>query len=97
MYGTMARLQPLPGKEAELIAIGEKMRAAPMAGFVASFMFRPDHNPYPAPTVFLVAVFRDKAAYDANADSPEQDTRYREMRALLAADPDWMDGTYWGA
>jgi heme-degrading monooxygenase HmoA len=96
MYGTMARIQPLPGKEDALIAIGETMRAAPMPGFRASYLFKPDTNPYPNPTYFLVAVFDDEATYKANADSPGQDARYRELRALLAADPDWMDGTYWG-
>ena len=28
----------------------------------------------------------------ANADSPAQDARYRQFRALLEADPEWHDG-----
>ena len=96
MYGTMARIQPLPGKEQELIAISDTMREAPMPGYRASFLFKPDHNPYPNPTYFLVAVFDDEATYKANADSPEQNERYLELRALLEDDPDWMDGTFDG-
>lgn len=57
----------------------------------------PDHDPYAKPTVFLVAVFDDEASYRENADSPEQNERFMQMRALLADDPDWMDGTFEGA
>ena len=43
-----------------------------------------------------MAVFDDADAYRANAESPDQDARYREMRSLLADDPDWLDGTFLG-
>ncbi len=97
MYGTIARLHPRAGRLDELMALGESMRAAPMAGFRASYLFRPDRNPYFRDTVFLVVVFDDADAYRANADSPTQDARYQEMRALLENDPDWMDGTFEGS
>ena len=96
MYGTIARLHPRPGKTDELLALGEAMRVAPMAGFRESYMFRPDRNPYFRETLFLVAIFDDAEAYRANAASPEQDARYQEMRALLVDDPDWLDGTFLG-
>jgi hypothetical protein len=96
MYGTIARLHPLPGKTEELLSLGESMRAAPMAGHHASYMFRPDRNPYFRETVFLVVVFDDADAYRANAESPEQDARYQQMRALLQDEPDWLDGTFLG-
>jgi quinol monooxygenase YgiN len=96
MYGTIARLHPLPGKTEELLALGESIRSAPMAGHRASYMFRPDRNPYFRETVFLVAVFDDADAYRANAESPEQDARYRQLRGLLQDDPDWLDGTFLG-
>ncbi len=96
MYGTIARLHPRPGKTEELLALGQSMRAAPMAGFRASYLFRPDRNPYFRETVFLVAVFEDAEAYRANAESPGQDARYQEMRELLQDDPDWLDGTVLG-
>jgi hypothetical protein len=60
----------------------------------ASYLFRPDQNPYDRDTVFLVALFDDAASYQANADSPDQNQRYLEMRELLEDDPEWMDGTF---
>ncbi len=42
--------------------------------------------------VHVARVFTDREAYRRNADDPAQDARYREMRALLAADPEWHDG-----
>ncbi len=96
MYGTIARLHPRPGKTDELLSLGDKMREAPMSGYRSSWIFRPDRNPYFRETLFLVAVFDDVDAYRANADSPEQDARYQELRALLQDDPDWLDGTFLG-
>jgi quinol monooxygenase YgiN len=97
MYGTIARLHPDPARIAELEALGQTiMEGRRPAGFRASYIFRPDHNPYDQPTMFLVAVFDDEATYRANASSPEQDAQYRELRALLTDDPDWTDGTFVG-
>ena len=42
--------------------------------------------------IFLVAVFASREAYWANAQSPEQNERFHELRALLVADPEWHDG-----
>lgn len=96
MYGTIARLHPLPGRDDELRALSEtfERERGQVAGYRASYLFRPDENPYGRPTVFLVAMFDDKATYRANADDPAQDAFYRKMRALLADDPDWADGTF---
>ena len=41
-----------------------------------------------------VAVFEDKASYEANADDPEQDKWFGSLRALLTEDPEWEDGEY---
>jgi hypothetical protein len=94
MYGTIARLHASPGREADLVDYGRRVRSVNVPGYVASYVFRPDHNPYDRPTVFLVALFEDEASYRANADSPDQHARYLEMRALLEDDPEWMDGTF---
>ena len=96
MYGTIARLHPLPGKTDEVLSLGEAMRSAPMTGFRSSWIFRPDRNPYFRETLFLVAVFEDAETYRANADSPEQDARYQTLRELLVDDPEWLDGTFLG-
>jgi hypothetical protein len=42
--------------------------------------------------LILIAIFRDRDSYRANASNPEQDRGYRQMREHLAADPEWTDG-----
>jgi quinol monooxygenase YgiN len=98
MYGTIARIHPKPDRIDELMAMSSTWfddRSAP-AGFRHSFVFKPDQDPYDRPTLFLVAVFDDRATYVANAESPEQDAEYRQLRELLEDDPEWMDGTFEG-
>jgi quinol monooxygenase YgiN len=88
MYGTVARMQAKPGAEAELMALSREFEGQ-ITGLVGTYVYRSDEDP----TVYWMAVvFTDKAAYHANAQSPEQDARYQQMRALLAADPEWHDG-----
>ena len=97
MYGTIARLHPLEGREGELRALLEswnRERGSQVAGSRGGYLFTPDANPYGKPTLFLIAMFDDEASYRANADDPAQDAWFRQMRALLAADPDWADGTF---
>jgi quinol monooxygenase YgiN len=96
MYGTIARLHPRPGRIDELVALGRRLESGgrDVAGYRQSFIFRPDKEIYDRPTLFLIAVFDDRETYVANADSPEQDAEFRQLRALLEDDPDWMDGTF---
>jgi heme-degrading monooxygenase HmoA len=68
----------------------EQSRAeAFMSGYIASLGFTLDRDPH---EVIFAAIFISREAYVANAESPEQDARYREMRNLLCADPLWLDG-----
>ncbi|MDP1891120.1 MAG: hypothetical protein Q8K55_09525 [Gemmatimonadaceae bacterium] len=96
MYGTIARLHPRADRTEELYAYGRRMDYESVPGFRSSYLFSPDKNPYDKPTVFLIALFDDEASYKANAESPDQNERYLELRALLEDDPDWMDGTFEG-
>jgi quinol monooxygenase YgiN len=100
MYGTIARIHPRPDRIDELITLSgrwsEAVERMP-AGFRASYLFQPDQEPYDRLTLFLVAIFDDRESYVANAESPEQDAEYRQLRELLEDDPDWMDGTFIGA
>jgi hypothetical protein len=41
---------------------------------------------------YLAVVFENKEAYWANAQSPEQHTRFEQMMALLEGEPEWHDG-----
>jgi quinol monooxygenase YgiN len=98
MYGTIARLHPAAGKLDELKALARRFETGERvpAGFRHAWIFTPDANPYDQPTVFLLGVFEDRATYVANADSPQQDAEYQQLRALLEDDPQWMDGTFDG-
>lgn len=92
MYGTVAQLRVEDGKieEAREVALRwERERRPNVAGFVANYTFQLDSDPR---AVILVAVFDSKEAYVANAQDPEQDRWYRQLRALLEADPIWHDG-----
>ena len=52
-------------------------------------MFQSDGD---ADELWMVAIFRDKESYFANADSPEQTEEFLRLRSLLSADPEWHDG-----
>ena len=89
MYGTVAKMEVLPGKRDELRAVTKRQMADPIAGYQTNYvLFENDTD-----TMWLTVVFEDKASYTANADDPAQHERYMEIRALLAADPEWHDGT----
>ena len=90
MYGTVARLRVKPGMEDKFSAFGQEVNTNQPPGYVSSYVYRMDADPS---EYYVVVVFESKEAYHANATSPEQDVQYRKMRELLAADPEWHDGT----
>ena len=89
MYGTVARMQIKPGADAQLTALAKEFEGLAIDGHVGTYVYRSEANPN---EVWMAVAFRDKAAYRKNAESPEQDARYQQLRALLAADPEWHDG-----
>jgi len=89
MYGTVARLQLKPGKEADLKQEMSKYPSLKIPGFVSTLVYRMDRD---ANECYLAVAFKDKESYVANARDPKQDERYRQLRALLSADPEWHDG-----
>jgi quinol monooxygenase YgiN len=92
MFGTVARAKIKPeNRKAFEEVMSKQMAEAPMEGFVAGYTVWPEKVD---DEVMLVAVFQDRESYMRNADDPEQDARFREMRALLESDPEWMDGEF---
>ena len=75
MYGTIARVKIDPAKVEELKALGRRIGVAP--GQIARYVYQMDANPG---ELFLVVVFESREAYWANAQSPEQNQRFQEMR-----------------
>ncbi len=94
MYGTIFRMNVKPGQEQRLVEVfkeWERERKPKVQGAVAGLLLKPDNQP----GEFIgVAIFKDKAAYIANANDPEQDKWYLKLRDLLQDDPTWEDGEY---
>lgn len=92
MYGTVAQMKLKQGRMDEIQALTERwgQEHGPNAeGFVASYVFQMDSN---QDECWLVAIFEDRETYISNANRPEQDDWYQQMREHLAEDPVWHDG-----
>ena len=87
MFGSVFKMQVKPGKKQELmdVMMGDSRTTN---GMKAAFMYDTGGD-----ELWGVAVFADEKTYRANADSPEQNKEYEQMRALLVSDPEWHDGT----
>jgi hypothetical protein len=94
MYGTIFRLQPRVGREADVVSLMEewnRQRGATVPGVQATYLLRSERRPG---ELIGAAVFDDEQTYRANAAAPEQDAWHRRLRAALEADPIWEDGEY---
>jgi antibiotic biosynthesis monooxygenase (ABM) superfamily enzyme len=90
MYGTVARTNVKPENRAKMAEVMEAQRpsATIVPGYVGGYVLYENDSD----TGWLFAIFEDRESYDKNADSPEQDSRYKEVRALMEDDPEWHDG-----
>src|SRR5687767_13654250 len=90
MYGTVARMKVKPGS---LEALQQQMANLESdlsaGGWRSTTVYQSDADPN---ELWIAVVFESKEAYRKNAESPEQNSRYEQMRALLDADPEWHDG-----
>jgi quinol monooxygenase YgiN len=89
MYGTVARMRLKPGTEENLNAQLREFESLHVPGYLATYIYRMDDEP---DIYYMAVMFESKETYVANAESPEQDTRYRRIRDLLQSDPEWHDG-----
>ena len=89
MYGTVARFRVLPGKEQEIMKFSEEIARHPAEGQIADYVFKLDKG---NDEYIIVALFSDRESYHRNAQNPDTDRQYQQLRALLAADPEWNDG-----
>jgi quinol monooxygenase YgiN len=94
MYGTIYRLRPRAGREADVVALVEEWatkRGPQVQGTRAVYLLQSERR---SGDLLGVAVFESEEAFRANAASPEQDAWYRQIRDLLEEDPEWEDGAY---
>ncbi len=89
MYGTIAHFRIKPGTRDEFIKAMDSFGDAIIPGWVADYYFQMNSDPE---EFYLVAVFKDRDTYEANADSAEQHKRYLKFRSFLVEDPTWNDG-----
>lgn len=89
MFGTIARFRLKPGTEEKMLQLLRDFESAEVHGYAGQYVYRSegDRDEY-----YLVALFRDRQSYMANANSPEQDRRYRQLAELFAEEPEWHDG-----
>lgn len=91
MYGTIARFRVKPNIDKE--EFKRRMDAfdsAVIPGWIADYIFQTDAD---SDEFYLVAIFKDKDSYQANADDPSQHERYLVFRSFLVDDPQWNDGS----
>ena len=91
MYGTVALCHVRPENLAKLQALATAEDYLHVDGYVGTDLLVVDNHP---DTVLMVVRFQDQASYRANGESPDQDARYQEFRALMDDDPVWYDGDW---
>lgn len=94
MFGTIARMRPKTGRQADVIRLFDEWgreRGPRVPGALGGYLMRPLNLPN---ELIAVPIFADRATYEANANDPEQDAWYRRLRELLEEDPIWEDGEY---
>ncbi len=87
------RAKALPGKRQAVIEHFQKWereQKGKATGFVRSILVASNND---ADELMGAVRWDTTQKYIANAGRPEQDAWYRELRANLAADPVWFDGT----
>ena len=89
MYGTIAHFRIKPGTRDKFIQAMDSFGDAIIPGWMADYYFQMDND---SDEFYLVAIFRNKETYDANANSSEQNERYSKFRSFLEEDPQWNDG-----
>jgi len=89
MYGTIAHFRVKPGTKEAFIKAMDGFGDTVIPGWVSDYYFQMEND---SDEFYLVAIFKDKATYQENADSVEQHERYLVFRSFLMDDPQWNDG-----
>ena len=88
MYGTCARMVVKAENRDAIRAVFDDDQPTDIKGYVGTYVL----NENDSDNVWLLAIFEDRATYDANADDPRQHEVYVKYRALLEEEPEWHDG-----
>ena len=75
--------------EGKLDDIMKEYEQLKIPGHITTHVYKMDSNPT---EFYLVTLFDSRDSYVANANSPDQDARYRRMMDIMASEPEWHDG-----
>lgn len=89
MYGSVSRWRVKDGRQAELEKLASEMMNERPSQARAVYMYRSDNDPG---EYWVAGVFESRDAYTSNSATPEQGERFRRLRELMEADPEWHDG-----
>jgi heme-degrading monooxygenase HmoA len=89
MYGSVSRWRIKEGKQDEFEKLGEELMHERPPGSRSVLVYRSDADPQ---DYWVVGVFESREAYTSNSATPEQGERYKRLRELMEADPEWHDG-----
>jgi antibiotic biosynthesis monooxygenase (ABM) superfamily enzyme len=89
MYGTIARVRVKPGMEDKFMEMFHHFEELDVPGYLGTYCYRMDVDSH---EFYMAVAFKDKETYVKNADSQEQDARYKEMAELFEGEPEWHDG-----
>ena len=90
---TFFRMRAQPGKRQAVLDLFDKWereQKGKAPGFVRSIQVTSNEDP---DEIMTGVRFDSTANYDANSNRPEINDWYQGLRALLAADPQWFNGT----
>ena len=86
------RARTLPGKAQATIDLMNKWQAEQKSaakGWIRTYLAAANDDP---DSLMGVIVWDNTDNYVANANRPEQDAWYQQLRSNLASDPEWFDG-----
>lgn len=90
---TFFRMKAQPGKRQAVLDTFDKWereRKGMAKGFIRSILVTSNEDP---DEVMAGVRFDSTENYDANSNNPDTGAWYQELRANLAADPEWFNGT----
>jgi hypothetical protein len=90
VFGSVFKIRPKPGKFDAIMEMNQReyRERGTIAGWQSSHVLRESSG-----DVWILAIFDSEDSYRKNAASPDQDKRYRQLREMIEADPEWHDGT----
>lgn len=89
MYGSVSRWRVTEGKQGEFESLAKELMQERPSGSRSVMVYRSGADPT---EYWVVGAFDSREAYESNSATPEQNSRFERLRALMQSDPEWHDG-----